>query len=238
MTGDPKKRRLSLGVAYSTAACVLIALFSDTSSAAGSTKASDAIAPATNAARLSMRRVLVAEAGAGEQKGHENTSHAPVERPAKKGETEPALPPASIGKSLSAAEQYCTNAEAAAATAQALLQQKSLTQAREDIEQRMKLLAQKSDEYRQWLQRREDFLKRANDGLVSIYAQMEPQTAAAQMANMSESLATAIVSKLSPKIASAILASMDASRAARLTSALAMMAQTTGDRPHRDKVTP
>ncbi len=142
-----------------------------------------------------------------------------------KGDDGPASPPPSNVRPLSAAEEYCLNAQDATANAQASQQMKSLAQAQADIEKRMNELALKSDEYRQWLKKREDFQKQATGGLLAIYKEMEPQTAAEQLATMSEAMAAAIVSKLPPKSAASILAAMEARRAARLSSVLSGLAE-------------
>lgn len=152
------------------------------------------------------------------------TAAAPHGEPSKKKtEEEAPVPPASAAP-LSPAEQYCMNVEAAAVSARDAQQRKSLTQAQQEIEKRLKELADKAEEFKRWLKKRDDFLKKANDDLLEIYAKMKPDSAAAQLVAMNEITAAAIVSKLPPKAASLILAEMDAARAARLSSVLAAAA--------------
>jgi len=122
-------------------------------------------------------------------------------------------------------EQYCTSVQDQAALAQLALQKKELETAQVEIDKRIKVLTEKSNEYKDWLAKREDFLKRATESLVGIYAQMKPEAAAARLTAMNELVAAAIISKLAPKSAGAVLSEMETSKAARLSSVLAGAAE-------------
>jgi flagellar motility protein MotE (MotC chaperone) len=61
----------------------------------------------------------------------------------------------------------------------------------------------------------------ANDNLVAIYAKMQPEAAAIQIAAMDDPMAAAILGKLKPGAAGAILNEMEAERASRLAVLLA-----------------
>lgn len=150
---------------------------------------------------------------------------------------EPPPPPPSATPELSPADQYCSNVQGAAAVARVAQQKKSLAQAQQEIDKRIKTLTEKTEEYRQWLKKREDFLRLANDGLMEIYTKMKPEAAAAQLIAMNEVVAAAIVAKLQPKVASLILSEMDASRAARLSSVLAAAGEVGAPqkRPEKEK---
>lgn len=135
-------------------------------------------------------------------------------------------------------EQYCSSVQDQAALAQLALQKKELEAAQVEIDKRIKSLTEKSDAYKSWLAKREDFLKRATESLVGIYAQMKPEAAAARLTAMNELVAAAIISKLAPKAAGAVLSEMDTAKAARLSSVLAGAAEVvatsagqTGERP-------
>ena len=134
---------------------------------------------------------------------------------------EPAVPPASAAPPITPADEYCSNVQAAASEAQAAQQRKSLVQAQQEIDKRIKTLSERTDEYRKWMKKRDDFLKLANDSLMLIYSSMKAEVAAKQLVLMNEMVAAAIVTKLSPKNAAAILSEMDAGRASRLSSMLA-----------------
>jgi flagellar motility protein MotE (MotC chaperone) len=70
----------------------------------------------------------------------------------------------------------------------------------------------------------------AEDGVVAIYAKMQPEAAAAQMAVMEDSMAVAVLAKLNPRVSSAILNEMDAGKAAKLTDLMSGLAGATVDR--------
>jgi flagellar motility protein MotE (MotC chaperone) len=128
---------------------------------------------------------------------------------------------------ITPASQYCMNVRDAAESARMEQQRGSLAKAQRDIDERIALLTTKTTEYQQWLNKRDEFLKKANDTLVEIYSRLKPEAAAAQMLAMNEGVAAAIISKMTPKTAGAILSEMDAGRAARLSSYLAGAAEIT-----------
>ena len=82
-------------------------------------------------------------------------------------------------------------------------------------------LERKKAEFEQWVKRREEFLKKADESVVAIYSQMRPDAASQQIAAMDPEAAAAILAKLSPRIASAILNEMNPAAAAQLTNAMA-----------------
>ena len=81
-------------------------------------------------------------------------------------------------------------------------------------------LEAKEADVRDWVQKREQLLARANDSLISIYSKMKPEAASAQISDMDDDSASAILLKLKPAVASAIMGEMDAARAARLSDLL------------------
>ena len=83
------------------------------------------------------------------------------------------------------------------------------------------LLEAKTAEYQKWLARRDEFSKRAQETVVTIYARMKPEAAAAQLVAMDEETAAAVLTKLDPRNASAILSEMEATQAARLAATIA-----------------
>lgn len=114
------------------------------------------------------------------------------------------------------AKIYCQNIADAAADARFAAQKVELARLESELNQRMELLDTKSREYRLWLQRRDDFIRRAEDSLVLLYTKVKPDAAAAQLAAMDEETASAILLKLNTRNASAIFDQMDAAKAARL----------------------
>jgi flagellar motility protein MotE (MotC chaperone) len=83
------------------------------------------------------------------------------------------------------------------------------------------------------VERRDEFVKRARENLVSIYARMRPDAAAMQLVAMDEETAAAVLLKLEPNTASKILNEMEASQAARLTTIIGGAARTTPSKPAR-----
>jgi len=116
---------------------------------------------------------------------------------------------------------YCRNIADAAADARYQRQVDALTALEGQIDKRIAQLEAKRAELEEWIQRRENFLAKADESVVAIYSQMRPDAAAGQIAVMDAEAAAAILSKLSPRTASAILNEMDASIAAFLTSVMA-----------------
>ncbi len=130
-----------------------------------------------------------------------------------------AAPPDGIDTALS----YCTNLADEASDARFARKAQTLKALEEEVEARLDALEAKRTEYQDWLTRREEFLDRAQESLVSIYSGMRPDAASAQLAVMDEFTAAAIVSKLSPRNASALLNEMETEKAARLAMIMARL---------------
>ncbi|MBF9232618.1 MotE family protein [Microvirga sp. BT350] len=118
------------------------------------------------------------------------------------------------------ANPYCANIADAAADARFAWQKETLASLEKQIEGRIKVLEEKRAEYEVWLKRRNEFLAKADEGVVAIYARMRPDAAALQLANMHDETAAAILTKLSPRNASAVLNEMEPARAAQLTNVI------------------
>jgi flagellar motility protein MotE (MotC chaperone) len=117
--------------------------------------------------------------------------------------------------------RYCTAIKDAAREARAAWQAQALLEIEARIEAQLDELARKRVEYEAWLERREAFLRRAEEGVIDIYARMRPDAAAAQLAAMDNETASAVIAKLNPRQASAILNEMEPGRAALLTRTVA-----------------
>ncbi|MDF2810252.1 MAG: hypothetical protein K0S56_1283 [Microvirga sp.] len=116
--------------------------------------------------------------------------------------------------------QYCESIADAAADARFILQKEALAKMEKEIEGRIKVLEAKRVEFEEWLTRRNDFLAKADEKVVSIYARMRPDAAAVQLANMDIEIAAAILAKLNPRASSAVLNEMEPARAAQLTNVI------------------
>lgn len=145
---------------------------------------------------------------------------AAAEKPA--GEAAPPVVGASVTAAVDAnAALYCRNIANPAADARYARQADALAKMEKEVEARIAELEKKRAEYEEWVNRRNDFLAKADDSVVAIYSQMRPDAAAQQIAIMGAEAAAAILSKLQPRTASAILNEMDARTAAHLTNVMA-----------------
>lgn len=119
---------------------------------------------------------------------------------------------------------FCSNIADAARDQRYLLQKKELDGLQTDIEERIAELNMRRDEYERWLKLRNDFLDKAEGGLVDIYKNMRADSAAEKLELVNINVAAAIVMKLKPRLASQILNEMDAKTAANLTGIIASAA--------------
>jgi flagellar motility protein MotE (MotC chaperone) len=114
--------------------------------------------------------------------------------------------------------RYCANVATAAAEARIAWETRRLTELEGQIKQRIAELEKKEAEARDWVTKRQTLINSASDEVVAIYAKMEPEAAAAQLASMDDAMAVAILGKLTAHAASAILNEMEAAKAGRLTA--------------------
>lgn len=124
-----------------------------------------------------------------------------------------ALPP-----DASEAQQYCFNTADTAADARFAWQAKKIREMEAELDKKARKLEAKTEEYKQWLAKRDDFARKAHEKLVGFYARMRPDAAAEQIATIDERIAAALVMKLETKVASQIMAEMDPERAAKIAT--------------------
>jgi flagellar motility protein MotE (MotC chaperone) len=132
--------------------------------------------------------------------------------------------------SLPPAQQYCVSIADAAADARLAWQAKTLAEMQQEVEKRVARLEEKIAEYRQWVARRDEFSKRAQDNLLNIFSRMRSDAAALQLAVMDEVTAAALLNKLDARVSSAILGEMEPNHAARLAAMIAGAAKVAPDR--------
>jgi flagellar motility protein MotE (MotC chaperone) len=144
--------------------------------------------------------------------GHSAISQAPEPKKPASAESKKAEPDASDG-----AQQYCASVANLAAEARIAWQMQRLSELDTQMKQRIAELAAKEAESKEWIGKRETFMKKAAEDVVAIYAKMRPDAAAAQMVVMEEGTAAALLSKLNPRVSSSILNEMEAGKAAKLT---------------------
>jgi flagellar motility protein MotE (MotC chaperone) len=118
------------------------------------------------------------------------------------------------------ASRFCANAAPAIAEARIAWETRRLSELDAQVKQRLADLEKAEASVQEWVAKRDTILKAASDNLVAIYAKMQPETAATQIAAMDDSMAAAILGKLKPGAAGAILNEMEAERASRLAAFL------------------
>jgi flagellar motility protein MotE (MotC chaperone) len=118
-------------------------------------------------------------------------------------------------------QRFCSNIADAARDRRYAMQAKELERLKAEIDDRIKVLETKRLDYEQWLKRRDDFLSKAQDNVVKIYAKMKPDAAAERLAEVKIELAAGILMKLDPRQASTILNEMDRKAAATITGVMA-----------------
>ena len=116
---------------------------------------------------------------------------------------------------------FCANIADAARDQRYLLQREELAKLQAEVNDRIDQLEKRKSEYQSWLKQRNDFLQKAEAGLVDIYKGMKPDAAAGQLNLIDPNLASAILMKLSPRQSSLIFAEMDPKKAATLTEIIA-----------------
>jgi flagellar motility protein MotE (MotC chaperone) len=127
-------------------------------------------------------------------------------------------------------QQYCANIANIAADARIAWEMKRLNELDAQMKRRIAELETKEAEAKEWVGKRENLMKKAEDGVVAIYAKMQPGAAAAQMIVMEEAMAAALLGKLNPRVSGAILNEMEPGKAARLTGLMSGLASDVADR--------
>ncbi len=130
------------------------------------------------------------------------------------------LSPSDAKSQMTDVQRFCLNNAATAGDAKAAWQAAKLMDLEEQIKQRIAELEAKRAEYQEWLKKRNEAMKKAEDGLVAIYSRMRPEAAAAQLAAMDDEMAATLLAKLPPRTASNILNEIEPGRAARLTNTM------------------
>jgi flagellar motility protein MotE (MotC chaperone) len=142
--------------------------------------------------------------------------------PASTASGEDVVPPATDASEV---QRFCSNIADAARDRRYSMQKMELDKLKTEIDERMKALEAKRLEYEDWLKRRDDFLDKAEDNVVKIYAKMKPDAAAERLSEVKIELAAGILMKLDPRQASTILNEMDRKAAATITGVMASAAR-------------
>lgn len=184
-------------------------------------------------ARLALAAVcclaLPVLAAAQEQQGEQDTANgvAPL-KPVTAASAAPVPTPAAASPApsiqplppVSETQHYCDNIAAVAAEARFAWQTKKLNELQAQVAARVAELEKKQAALEASLARRDDVMKRTAATLITVYAKMEPDAAAAQLSLLEDMTAAAVLAQLPPRQASAILDEIKPERAKDLVSAL------------------
>jgi flagellar motility protein MotE (MotC chaperone) len=129
--------------------------------------------------------------------------------------------PAAAQEAAPTAADYCANFADKASDARLAWQTENLQKLQGDVTRKIAELEAKQAEIQGWIAKRDLMLKAAGKELVDIYAKMDPEAAAVQLAQLDVGTSTSVLRQLNPRNASAILNVMEPKRAAALVSAIA-----------------
>lgn len=115
---------------------------------------------------------------------------------------------------------YCVNISDAATEARNSILQKMMEETEVKIGEKLTMLEAKTGVLKEWVNRRDMFMKQASKSLVTIFETMRPDAAASQIAELKVGLAAAIILKLQPKTSSAIMTEIPPKHAAKITAML------------------
>ena len=115
---------------------------------------------------------------------------------------------------------YCVNISDAATEARNSILQKMMEETEVMIGKKLAMLEAKTGVLKEWVDRRDMFMKSASKSLVTIFETMRPDAAASQIAELKVGLAAAIILKLQPKTSSAIMTEIPPKHAAKITAML------------------
>ncbi len=121
------------------------------------------------------------------------------------------------------ATHYCASVASSIAEARIAWQTKRLAELDAQVRQRIADLEKAEAAAREWIDKRDALMKTARDDVVAIYAKMDAESAAKEIAALEDRMAAAILAKLKPNTAAAILGEMDADRASRLAGLISGM---------------
>jgi flagellar motility protein MotE (MotC chaperone) len=117
--------------------------------------------------------------------------------------------------------EYCLNISDKAEEARIARQEVSLKKLEAEIDRKLVALETRRTELQSWVERQRQLQSAAAASLVDIYAVMDPEVAAEQMANIDVRLASSILRQLKARQASLILNEMKPEQAAVLVKSIA-----------------
>jgi flagellar motility protein MotE (MotC chaperone) len=116
------------------------------------------------------------------------------------------------------ANDYCESFHDVASEARFGWQVFKLKELQDEVAKATDKLESERQELQQWVERRDQFINRANEQLTAIYQKMKPDVAAGHISALDDETASALLLKLQPRVTSLIFNEMTAARAAQLVS--------------------
>lgn len=129
-----------------------------------------------------------------------------------------------LGQDMDPVRAYCTNIRDKAADARAAAQAKQLNELEKKLDDKIKALEAREAEVKSWVDKQQQIREAATSSLVDIYAGMDAEVAAKQLASLDPKLASSVIRQLKPRIASAILNEMKPETANMLVKTIASAA--------------
>jgi flagellar motility protein MotE (MotC chaperone) len=114
--------------------------------------------------------------------------------------------------------RYCANIAPSAAEARLSYRLKALSEIDTRVREALDALDKRESEARDWVVKRQELMKAANDDLVAIYSKISAEAGAAQIGAMNDVVAASLLAKLKPQVAADILNEMDPDKASHLTT--------------------
>ena len=139
---------------------------------------------------------------------------------------ESATLPAAMATKLPDAESeavinYCLNISDKAKDARVARQAAALKEMEAKLESKIRELEQRREQLQAWFEKQKGLQDAAERSLVDIYAAMDPEAAAKQLARLDPRLASSVLHQLKPRLASGILNEMKPEEAAKLVKIIA-----------------
>lgn len=125
--------------------------------------------------------------------------------------------------------KFCGNIADAARDKRYLIQREELHKLQAQVDERISVLKERRDDYKNWLDQRNRFLETAEAGLVEIFKKMKPDAAAKQLEIIDRNISAAIIMKLDARLSSQIFNEMDSEVAAGLATIIASAVDDTLD---------
>ncbi len=126
-------------------------------------------------------------------------------------------------------DDFCSSFVDAAAEVRAANQKKQLDGIKSEIEVKLQELTAKTEALKVLIAERDAARAKVSDSLLKIYATVESEAAAAQLAKLDPNTAAELLIRLNPKKSGEILTIMEPGKAAKLVALMSLHAQETGD---------